>query len=108
MRSASQKPRVMTSTVGSPLRSSRALVPTVVPSRTASISPPGIGSAGATPSRCLIAATAGSGYRPGFSDSSLWVVSVPSGRRATTSVNVPPRSIQNCQRRLDVLAMSYP
>ncbi len=23
---------------------------------------------------------------------------VPSGRRATTSVNVPPRSIQNCQR----------
>ena len=31
---------------------------------------------------------------PGFSDSSLCAVSVPSGRRPTTSVKVPPRSIQ--------------
>ena len=43
-------------------------------------------------------ATAGSAYRPGSSDSSLCTASVPSGRRATTSVNVPPRSIQNSQR----------
>jgi hypothetical protein len=28
------------------------------------------------------------------------VTTVPSGRLATTSVNVPPRSIQNCQRPL--------
>ncbi len=40
--------------------------------------------------------TAASRYRSGFSDSSLCVASVPSGRRATISVNVPPRSIQNC------------
>ena len=32
-----------------------------------------------------------------LSESSLCVTSAPSGRRATMSVNVPPRSIQNCQ-----------
>ena len=53
---------------------------------------------GAMPSRCRMPATAGSSYAPGFSDSSLCTASVPSGRRATTSVNVPPRSIQNSQR----------
>ena len=36
------------------------------------------------------------GSVPGFSDSSLWVTRRPSGRRATMSVKVPPRSIQNC------------
>src|SRR5659263_341196 len=97
MRSVSAKPRVMTRTVGSPFRSSRALVATVVPIRTTSISSVGIGAPGATPSRWRIPATAASRYRAGSSESSLWVVSVPSGRRATTSVNVPPRSIQNCQ-----------
>jgi hypothetical protein len=40
---------------------------------------------------------AASRYRSGFSESSLWVASDPSGLRATTSVNVPPLSIQNCQ-----------
>ena len=37
----------------------------------------------------------GLGFLP---DSSLWVTSPPSGRRPITSVNVPPRSIQNSQR----------
>src|SRR5690625_1122831 len=41
-------------------------------------------------------ATAASRYRAGFSESSLWVTRRPSGRRATMSVKVPPRSIQNC------------
>ena len=41
---------------------------------------------------------AASPYRPGFSDSSFRAVSVPSGARATISVKVPPRSIQNSQR----------
>ena len=40
-----------------------------------------------------MASTAASGYR-GLSDNSLAVAISPSGRRATTSVNVPPRSIQ--------------
>ena len=43
MRNASAKPRVIASTVRSPLRSSSALVATVVPIRTTSISPGGIG-----------------------------------------------------------------
>ena len=58
----------------------------------------GMSCAGAMPSRCRMPATAGSEYAAGFSDSSLCTASVPSGRRATTSVNVPPRSIQNSQR----------
>src|SRR5262245_33591351 len=41
--------------------------------------------------------TAASGYASGFSDSSLCAISVPSGRRPTTSVKVPPRSIQKSQ-----------
>ena len=41
--------------------------------------------------------TAASSYRPGFSDSSFSACNAPSGARATTSVNVPPRSIQNSQ-----------
>ena len=49
MRSWSRKPRVMKSTVGSPLRSSSALVATVVPIFTASMRSTGIGSPGATP-----------------------------------------------------------
>src|SRR5690349_13627799 len=84
--------------VGSPLRSSRALVATVVPILTASTRPAGIGSPAGTPSRRRIPATAASRYRPGFSDRSLHVTRLPSGRRPTTSVNVPPRSIQNSQR----------
>ena len=35
------------------------------------------------------------GVRPVLS--SLWVTKLPSGRRATQSVNVPPTSIQKCQ-----------
>src|SRR5512147_316157 len=97
MRSASRKPRVMTSTVGSPLRSSSALVATVVPILTAAIRSTGIGCSAATPSRCRMPATAASRYCSGFSDSSLCVTSAPCGSRATMSVNVPPRSIQNSQ-----------
>ena len=44
-------------------------------------------------------ATAASRYCSGLSESSFSVVSVPSGRLPTMSVKVPPRSIQNCQRR---------
>ena len=40
---------------------------------------------------------AASRYCSGFSDSSLWMRIDPSGALPTTSVNVPPRSIQNCQ-----------
>jgi hypothetical protein len=50
------------------------------------------------PSRSPMPASAASSYCRGFSDSSLWVMNAPSGRSATMSVKVPPRSIQNCQR----------
>src|SRR5208282_5261770 len=83
---------------GSPFRSSRALVATVVPSLTEAIRAAGIFWPGATPKSCLMPATAASRYAPGWSESSLRATSCPSGRRATISVNVPPRSIQNSQR----------
>src|SRR5438552_8273624 len=98
MRSASRKPRVVTSSVGSPLRSSSALVATVVPIFTHSTCSGVIGSRSLKPSRWRMPATAASRYCSGFSDSSLCVTSDPSGRLPTTSVKVPPRSIQNCQR----------
>jgi hypothetical protein len=96
MRSASRKPRVVTSSVGSPLRSSKALVATVVPIFTHSTWSGVIGSPAASPSRWRMPATAASRYCSGLSESSLCVARVPSGRRPTTSVKVPPRSIQNC------------
>src|SRR6185369_426633 len=96
MRSWSRKPRVMKSAVGSPLRSRSALVATVVPIFTASICLTGIASPCATPRKWRMPAIAASRYRPGFSESSLCVASVPSGLSATMSVKVPPRSIQNC------------
>ncbi len=99
MRSASRKPRVVTSSVGSPLRSSSALVATVVPIFTDSTCSGVIGSPAPRPSRRRMPATAASRYCSGLSESSFSVVSVPSGRLPTTSVKVPPRSIQNCQRR---------
>ena len=101
MRSASAKPRLTTSRVRSPLRSSSALVATVVPIFTARSSPAG----SARPPAGRAAADAGHGgvaVAAGFSDSSLWVDSRPSGSRATMSVKVPPRSIQNCQRAIVV------
>src|SRR5258708_16802954 len=97
MRRARAKPAVMTSTVGSAVRSGSALVATGVPRRTDRIRSEGIGASAGTSSRWRMPATAGSAYRPGFSESSLCTASVPSGRRATTSVNVPPRSIQKSQ-----------
>src|SRR5690349_6080095 len=98
MRSASRKPRVVTSSVGSPLRSSSALVATVVPIFTHSTCCGVTGSPRLRPSRWRMPATAASLYCSGFSLSSLCVASVPSGFLATMSVKVPPRSIQNCQR----------
>lgn len=51
-------------------------------------------------------ATAASAYRDGLSERSLRVSSRPSGRWATTSVKVPPRSTQNCQPFTSVSPMS--
>ena len=97
---ASLKPWVINKTVGSPLRSSKALVATVVPILIASISALGIVSLSVKPNNRRIPAKAASGYCSGFSESNLWVISEPSGFLATISVKVPPRSIQNCQRVL--------
>ena len=60
MRSASAKPRLTISSTRSPLRSSSALVATVVPIFTASISPGGIGWSSGTPSTDLMPASAAS------------------------------------------------
>ncbi len=98
MRRASRNPSVMTRTVGSPRRSSRALVATVVPILTAATRSAGTGSSGASPSSSRIPATAASRWRSGSCERSLRVTSRPSGSLPTTSVNVPPRSIQNSQR----------
>ena len=103
MRNASRNPRVVTSRVGSPLRSSKALVATVVPIFTHSTWSGVIGCVGARPRRRRIPATAASRYCSGWSDNSLWVTKVPSGRRPTMSVNVPPRSIQNCHLSVEVI-----
>src|SRR5918996_1964120 len=104
MRNASPKPRVIANAVRSPVRSSSALVATVVPIRTTSIRSAGMRVPESMPSSARMPATAASGYWVGFSDSSLWVKRLPSGRRATRSVNVPPRSIQNCQRSATLVA----
>src|SRR5918994_3021629 len=106
MRNASPKPRVIANAVRSPVRSSSALVATVVPIRTTSIRSAGMRAPGSMPSSARMPATAASGYWAGFSDSSLWVTRLPSGRRATRSVNVPPRSIQNCQRPATLVAVA--
>src|SRR5579859_1487740 len=100
MRSASRKPLVMSNSVRSPLRSSSALVATVVPIFTAPMRSLGIAAPGASPSRRRMPSTAASRYASGLSERSLWVVSAPSGRRPMTSVNVPPRSTQNSQAPL--------
>jgi hypothetical protein len=60
MRNASRNPRVISSAVRSPFRSSSALVATVVPIFTAPIFSGGIGAPSATPSRRRIASTAAS------------------------------------------------
>ena len=61
MRSASRKPRVITSTVRSPRRSSSALVATVVPIFTQSTWAGVIASPGCRPSKRLMPSTAASG-----------------------------------------------
>ena len=87
----------MSSSVRSPLRSSSALVATVVPIFTASMPPARDRRAGREPEQVADAVHRRIAIGSGFSDSSLWVTSVPSGRRPITSVKVPPRSIQNSQ-----------
>ena len=97
IRSTSRKPRVVTSSVGSPLRSSNALVATVVPRRTDSTcTSPGALRRTTSPMPRM----AGSPGWDGSRDSTLWVWSRPSGSRATMSVKVPPRSMANRQPRL--------
>src|SRR5216684_4197619 len=98
MRSASRKPRVVTSTVLSPCRSSSALVATVVPILTDSTSAGLMTSPTPRPNMRRIPSTAASRYCAGFSDSNFKVRNPPSGARPTTSVKVPPLSTQNCQR----------
>ena len=93
----SANPAVVTKRVGSPCRSSSALVATVVPILTVSIWSSGIGSFGARSKRSLMPCTAASEYWRGLSERSLWVTNDPSGSRPTMSVKVPPRSIQKFQ-----------
>src|SRR6185503_8816223 len=99
--------RVLKRTVRAPLRSSSALVATVVPIFTASMTSEGILAPFFRERSSRMPASAASRQRPGFSDSSLCVTRVPSGRRPTMSVNVPPRSIQNCQPLMVRIASYY-
>ena len=96
MRMASSSPAVMTSTVGSPRRSSSAFVATVVPILTAAMAARRRAQRPAA-ARCRRRLRPRSGS--GSTDKSFSVLSSPAGVRATTSVNVPPRSIQNSQPR---------
>src|ERR1700730_7745010 len=95
MRSASAKPAVVTSTTRSPLRVSSALVATVVPTLTAATAR----AAALAPARIARAARKpGSPAAPAAgTEGTLRTCTPPPGERAMTSVNVPPRSIQNCQ-----------
>src|SRR5205085_7414006 len=92
MRSASPKPRVMARRSGSPLRSKRALVATVVPILT-----PSMGPAPCSAISRRMPSTAASSYCSGLSESSFALSTRPSGAVATMSVKVPPRSIEKDQ-----------
>ena len=70
---------------------------TVVPMRMASTRSPGKGAPGTTPISRRMPSTAESA-QAGEADRSLAVASRPSSVRPTTSVKVPPRSIQKVQR----------
>ena len=98
---ASPKPSVVTKSVRSPLRSSSALVATVVPIFTASTARPGGRCRHPWPRPSSIADALDGGVLvavPGSRTAACASTSAPSGAlRATTSVKVPPRSIQNCQ-----------
>src|SRR5579862_7141843 len=109
MRSVSPKPAVVTSTTGSPARVSSALVATVVPTLTvATLAEVGTFAAGASVAAAGVAGVAsariaraasrpGSTVSPFPADGTLRTCSAPAGDTPMTSVNVPPRSIQNCQ-----------
>ena len=86
-----RNPCVIASSSGSPARSSSALVATVVPIRNSQ--------AGSLARRSAAGSPRPPHRRSGrdLRDSSLAVTIRPSGCRATTSVKVPPRSIQKCQ-----------
>src|SRR6266480_6752148 len=94
MRSASPKPAVVTSTTGSPLRVSSALVATVVPTFTAVTARDA-----AHASRIARAAPrpGSPAAPPALAEGTLRTCSSPAGERPMTSVNVPPRSSQNGQ-----------
>ena len=89
---------VMSSSVRSPLRSSSALVATVVPIFTAPICPAGIGSPGARPSSVADALhrRVAIGFRI-FGQKFVRDEACRPACAPTTSVNVPPRSIQKSQ-----------
>ena len=70
---------------------------TVVPMRMASTRSTGKGAPGSTPIRRRMPSTAES-PPPGEADRSFATRSRPSSVRPTTSVKVPPRSIQKVQR----------
>ena len=95
MRRTSRNPRVVTSSVRSPFRSNSALVATVVPILTAPMRSPGMASLLPIPINSRMPCSAASRYASGFSESSFIEFTRPDGSRATTSVKVPPRSIQN-------------
>jgi hypothetical protein len=104
------KAPVVTSSVGSPLRSSRALVATVVPifthsttrgDRLARLQAQQVADASHRRVAVLLGVVAeqlvGEQLHP----------AIGPGTRATTSVKVPPRSIQNCQRGGWVVVIEY-
>ena len=84
----SRKPSVVTSKVFSPFRSSKAFVATVVPIFTQATCAGLTVSEGFKPSKCRMPATAASRYCSGFSDSSVWVIKLPSGRNVILSDTV--------------------
>jgi len=98
MRKASRKPLVMRRSVLSPLRSSSALVATVVPifHGADALARNSIARREAEEMADAVHRGVPIGFGI-FPTAILWVRSAPSGRLPITSVKVPPRSIQNSQ-----------
>ena len=96
IRSKSRNPSVIRRSVRSPFRSSNAFVATVVPILTQSTSKSWIFSLLPIFKKSRMPWMAASLYCSGFSERYLMLFKDPSGDFATISVNVPPRSIQNC------------
>jgi len=90
MRSASRKPLVVSSNVRSPLRSNSALVATVVPIFTAADAARRDWLTFCKAKQVANALDGGVAIGLGVLGQELVATSVPSGRRPTISVNVPP------------------